>query len=121
MGDFNADLRQSSQQNFGKVFIDYCREEGVVFSDYLVLYAHKVVTSYSDSCNTCSWLNHIITPKSGYDIVKTVRLGSWDETKKGQNRNRFETELFCKYLKMGTGSVFPRFLGTVENSISNPI
>ena len=68
-GDFNANLLAKSR--FGKEFVNFCENVDLVISDY-VLNPQGVFTFYSDAHHSVSWLDHIVTTKTGHDLIQNV-------------------------------------------------
>ena len=65
MGDFNADVTKHVKDNvshkFGNELDKFCRDEGLVLSDVLLLEGSKSYTFFSDAHNTVSWIDHTVS------------------------------------------------------------
>ena len=78
MGDFNANVlvRTGNPANiakFGKHLLDFCVEENIALADVKSL-SKDSFTFISSAHNSVSWLDHIITTGTGYDLISNVDI-----------------------------------------------
>lgn len=76
IGDFNADIKMSHgiiKQSFGKLLTQFCEDENLVIADQCFL-SSDTFTFYSNAHDSESWLDHIVTTKSGYNLISNMKV-----------------------------------------------
>jgi exonuclease III len=73
IGDFNANICTNNVSHFGNILKTYCTEESLVIADQRFL-ARDTFTFVSSAHNTCSWLDHVITTATGYNLLTCMNV-----------------------------------------------
>ena len=73
MGDFNANLYKNNgnanvMSKYGTHMVNFCDDENMVIADSYIL-CNNSYTFVSSAHNTVSWLDHVVTTKSGCDLI----------------------------------------------------
>jgi hypothetical protein len=76
MGDFNANLLVSGDtmiSKFGRHLADFCGQENVILANVHLLNDNSF-TYISPTHNSVSWLDHIISTATVFDIIHNVAI-----------------------------------------------
>lgn len=77
MGDLNADLQEGVNGNithlFGRKLLSYCRDEGLLISDHILMDKNSS-TFFSASSGTTSWLDHIISTTGMHALIESIHV-----------------------------------------------
>ena len=76
-GDFNANIGSDIRMgynSFGKELIKFCKDEGLVLSDQVLLKGDNIYTFYSQAHHTVSWLDHIMSTVNAHSLVKDIEV-----------------------------------------------